>query len=252
MGLLEQVKETATDILFPRRCPLCGVVIYRNERICSRCSKDMEFIRRPICRICGRPLYSCNCGREGYAFVRNVSPLVYTKAAKRGIHRMKFNNAPSSAIYFGKLMANVVRAEYLDMGIHFDCVLGVPMYSDDYRKRGYNQANLLAQTVAEELELPYNGRALVKVQKNNAQHTLSYQERKRNIQGVFRVARTEVVYDRVVLLCDDVTTSGSTLNECALTLRNAGSKAVYCVTATVAVLSEMPAIKAAAFDGAWF
>lgn len=251
MGMLEQFKETVTDMLFPRRCPLCGVVIYRNERICSRCSKDVEFIRRPICRTCGRPLYTCSCGRERYAFVRNVSPLVYTKAAKRGIHRMKFNNAPSSAAYFGKLMANVVRTEYLDLGIDFDCVIGVPMYSDDYRRRGYNQASLLAKTVAEEIEVPHYVHVLVKHQKNNAQHTLSYQERKRNIQGVFRVARPEAVRDCVVLLCDDVTTSGSTLNECALTLLDAGAKAVYCVTATVAVLSEMPAIKAAAFDGAW-
>lgn len=251
MGILNQLKESVVEILFPRRCPLCGAVINRNERICSRCSKDVEFIRRPICRICGRPLYTCTCIRGQYVFVRNVSPLVYTRAAKRGIHRMKFNNSPSSCTYFGKLMASVVRTEYLDIGINFDCVIGVPMYADDYRNRGYNQANLLAKTVAQEIELPYYADVLVKYKKNHAQHTLSYKERQINIQGVFRVERPDDICGCVVLLCDDVTTSGSTLNECALTLLNAGAKAVYCVTATVSVLSEMPAIKAAAFDTAW-
>ena len=251
VGMLDQLKENITDIIFPRRCPLCGSVINRNERICSRCSKDVEFIRRPICRTCGRPLYTCDCRRGQYAFVRNVSPLVYTKAAKRGIRRMKFNNSPSSCTYFGKLMANVVRREYTDIGINFDCVIGVPMHSDDYRNRGYNQAALLAKIVAEELELPHYIHVLVKYRKNSAQHTLSFKERQQNIKGVFRVAMPEMIRGCTVLLCDDVTTSGSTLNECALTLLEAGAKSVYCVTATVSVLSEMPAIKAAAFNTPW-
>ena len=251
MGMLNELKENMGDLLFPRRCPLCGAVINRNERICSKCSKDVEFIRRPICRICGRPLYSCSCRRGDFAFVRNVSPLVYTKAAKRGIHRMKFNNAPSSCTYFGKLMANVVLSEYIDIGIDFDCVIGVPMYAEDYRRRGYNQATLLAKTVAEEIEVPHYVNVLVKYRKNRPQHTLSFQERQSNIRGVYRVARPEAVRGCVVLLCDDVTTSGSTLNECAEILLDAGARAVYCVTATVAVMSEMPAIKAAAFNAAW-
>lgn len=245
---MQQIKEAAADLFFPRRCPLCGALIQHNERICSRCAKDMEFIRRPVCGKCGRPSGTCGCGRERFAFTRNVSPLVYTRAAKRGIHRMKFRNVPSACRYFGLLMANVVRLEYLDADLRFDCVIGVPMYPEEQRERGYNQANLLAETVASELELPYSARVLVKYRRNHRQHTLSLTERRKNIKDVFRVARPEAVEGKTVLLCDDVTTSGSTLNECALILLNAGAKAVYCVTATVAVLSEMPPIKAAAFD----
>ncbi len=247
MGMLDNIKEKMTEIIFPRRCPLCGALINSNERICSKCSRDVEFIRRPVCRICGRPLYSCHCRKGQYAFVRNVSPLIYTKAAKKGIHRMKFNDSPYSCTYFGKLMANAVRTEYLDSGIRFDCVIGIPMFKDDVLTRGYNQAVLLAKTVADEIEVPLLTKVLIKQIRNKPQHTLSHMERQRNIKGVFRVARPEMVHGKTVLLCDDVTTSGSTLNECALTLLDAGARAVYCVTATVAVLSEMPAIKAAAF-----
>ena len=251
MGMLDQIKERITDLVFPRRCPLCGALINSNERICSKCSRDVEFIRRPICRMCGRPLYSCNCRKGQYAFVRNVSPLVYTKAAKKGIHRMKFNDSPYSCIYFGKLMANAVRAEYLEHDIRLDCVIGVPMFKDDVVTRGYNQAVLLAKTVADEIEVPLLNKVLIKQIKNRPQHTLSHKERQSKIKGVFRVARPELVRGKTVLLCDDVTTSGNTLNECAITLLDAGAKAVYCVTATVAVLSEMPAIKAAAFGNMW-
>ena len=162
MGMLDRIKEKIAETVYPRRCPLCGAVINSNERICSRCSKDIEFIRRPICRICGRPLYSCHCRKGDYVFVRNVSPLVYTKSAKKGIHRMKFNNSPYSCTYFGKLMANVVRSEYLDCGVRFDCVIGVPMFREDFLTRGYNQAVLLAKTVSEDLELPLLSKVLIK------------------------------------------------------------------------------------------
>ena len=251
MRRLDIVKEKVADLLFPRRCPLCGALINSNERICSKCSKDVEFIRRPICRICGRPLYSCNCRKGEYAFVRNVSPLVYTKSAKKGIHRMKFRNSPNSCVYFGKLMANVVCSEYLDGGVRFDCVIGVPMFREDYLNRGYNQAVLLAKTVSEETEIPLISKAIIKTQKTRPQHTLSFIERRRNLEGAFRVVRPEMIRGKTVLLCDDVTTSGNTLNECSLSLLEAGAKAVYCVTATVAVMSEMPAIKSAAFGTGW-
>lgn len=249
MGFFDELKENVSDTLFPRRCPFCGAVINRNERICSKCSKDVEFIHRPICRICGRPLYTCTCRNGEFSFVRNVSPLVYTKAAKKGIHRLKFKNGASSSSYFGKLMANTVRTEYLNFGVRLDCVMGVPMHIDEYRARGYNQADLLARVISEETGLPFYGKVLVKYRKNNSQHTLSYIERTRNVIDVFRVAKPDEIRGRTVLLCDDVTTSGSTLDECAKTLLNAGARAVYCVTATVAVMSEMPAIKAAAFYG---
>ena len=251
MGILDRIKEKVVEAVYPRRCPLCGALINTNERICSKCSKDVEFIRHPICRICGRPLYSCRCRKGDFVFVRNVSPLVYTKSAKKGIHRMKFNNSPYSCTYFGKLMANTVRTEYIDSGVRFDCVIGVPMFKDDFLTRGYNQAVLLAKTVSEEIEVPLMNKLLIKHQKNRPQHTLSFIERKRNIEGVFRVTAPEMIRGKTVLLCDDVTTSGNTLNECAMTLLDAGARAVYCVTATVAVMSEMPAIKAAAFGSAW-
>lgn len=237
MGLLKQLQACLLDLVFPSRCPLCGDLLYDHQSLCRQCAHDVEFICHPICRQCGRPLGSCHCGEATYAFTRNVSPLLYTNAARRGIHRMKFRNSPSSCAYFGKLMALAVRTEYLDAGIPIDCVMGVPMYSEDERRRGYNQANLLAKTVASELRLPYLSRVLIKYQKNQRQHTLSYAERQKNIKNVFCVVHTEKIDGKTVLLCDDVTTSGGTLNECARILLEAGAREVYCVTATAAVKS---------------
>lgn len=237
MNVFEQCREAAFDLLFPRRCPLCGVILQANERICGRCAKDINFIRRPICRRCGRPSGNCYCHIERFAFTRNVSPLLYSRAAKRGIHRMKFRDAPSASVYFGKLMAGAVRTEYLDAGIVFDAVIGVPMHPQDQRARGYNQADLLARTVADELQLPFVRRTLVKYRRTSAQHTLSWRERQINVRGVFRVINPDALRDKTVLLCDDVMTTGGTLNECALTLLDAGAREIHCVTATVAMLS---------------
>ena len=251
MGMLERIKERVAEAVYPRRCPLCGSTLNRNERICSKCSRDVRFINRPVCRLCGRPLYTCSCRKGDYAFIRNVSPLVYTKSAKKGIHRMKFSDSPYSCVYFGKLMANSVRLEYLDSGVRIDCVIGVPMHKDEVMVRGYNQAILLARTVADEIGVPLLNRILIKTTRTHPQHTLPFSERRKNISGVFAVSAPEMIRGKTVLLCDDVATSGSTLNECARTLLNAGAKAVFCVTATISIASEMPAIKAAGFESGW-
>ncbi|MBQ4397747.1 MAG: ComF family protein [Clostridia bacterium] len=239
MELWKHPIENLLNLIFPPRCPMCGELLCHGEHICSRCINETEFICHPICRQCGRPWGRCRCGTESspFFFTRNISPLIYSKAARSGIHRMKFHNSPSSCTYFGKLMALAVRTEYLDAGIPIDCVMGVPMYCDDERRRGYNQANLLAKIVASELNLPCFSRVLTKYRKNENQHTLSYAERQKNIRNVFRVAHPKKITDKTVLLCDDVITSGSTLNECARILLEAGAGAVYCVTATTAVQS---------------
>jgi len=164
-----------------------------------------------------------------YIFERSVSPFVYTKAARSGIHRLKFDKKESSAVFFAKMMALVVKREYSDYNIHI--VTSVPLHRDSEAKRGFNQSALLANGIAKDLELKVNNNILVKSAKNAVQHSLSRQDRLRNVKDVYRVARPDLIHNRTVLLCDDVMTTGSTLNECARVLLEAGAARVICVTA---------------------
>ena len=242
MGFFNDVKDAALNRLFPRRCPLCGTPLMPNERICGECSDTLEYIQPPVCLHCGRPAFDCACGEEPFVFDRCVSPFVYTKSVRRGMHRFKFHNAPTVADFYAKYMAAVVRREY--SGEYIDVVTFVPMHPADQRQRGYNQAQLLARQTAALLELPVSSHMLVKTTRNSVQHSLTRQERQRNVSGVYELDENcRSLKGRTVLLCDDIITTGSTLNECASVLRLAGAEKVLCVAAAAVVGSAEQSLK---------
>lgn len=241
MGFFTEIRESALDALFPRRCPLCGSLLMPNERICGKCADNVVYINPPVCRTCGRPLFDCTCREEEHCFERCVAPFAYTKAIRSGIHRLKFGNSPSSAQFFGLFMAAAVRREYA--AEHIDIVTSVPMYHTDFQRRGYNQAALLASSVGKKLGLPVDNKVITKPVHNNVQHSLTKADRRSNVAGVFDVPRAYLVRGLTVLLCDDVMTTGSTLDECASLLYNAGTRRVLCVTAAAVVGSSQQNVK---------
>ena len=243
MGTWDNIKDFALDRLFPRKCPLCGTLLLPNERICGKCSDGVVYIQPPVCRRCGRQIFDCACRGDNYSFVRCVSPFVYTKAVRNGMHRLKFHNVPESADFFGLYMASAVNREYRNLT--FDLILSVPMHSADLHRRGYNQAELLARSISRRLTIPTANRILIKRVQNSTQHTLSRADRKSNVSGVFEVARPHLIAGKRILLCDDIITTGSTLDACAAELLKAGAHEVYCVTAAAVVGSQEQRLKKA-------
>ena len=110
-----------------------------------------------------------------------------------------------------------------------DIVVPVPLSVARKTERGYNQAALLARPIALAFEWSYQPKALQRTKETLSQVGLSLPERYLNVSGAF-IAESKIVADRNVLLVDDVTTSGATLEECSRALRLAGSRRVVCVT----------------------
>lgn len=245
MGFFDNIKESFTSKLLPRRCPLCGRMIGASEMICGTCSDELVTLEPPRCECCGRDFYECVCPDEGFWFDRCTAPFVYTKSARNGVRRLKFKGDTGTAGFFARRMAAVVKQEYANYDIAF--VACVPTHRSDWEEKGYNHAALIAKNVANDLELKFVGSMLQKTRKNEKQHTLNRAERQRNVRGAYRVTRSELVAGRTILLCDDVSTTGSTLNECARVLKAAGAKRVLCVTATLAQRSAMAAEKQGLF-----
>lgn len=241
MGFFSSLGDSVLDAVFPRRCPLCGSMIMPNQRICPKCSDNVVYINPPVCRLCGRPVYDCVCDGEPRHYERCVSPFVYTKAARSGIHRLKFQSGTSSAAYFGSFMAMTVRREY--RGENIDLVTCVPMHRDDLQRRGYNQSALLSEAIGKSLEMPVYTNILLKRRHNNAQHTLTSNDRRANVFDVFEVGRAYLIKGKNVLLCDDVITTGNTLDECARIMLEAGANKVFCVTAAAVIPSYQSNVK---------
>ena len=107
------------------------------------------------------------------------------------------------------------------------------------RKEGYDQAETLAAAVAKQMELPYLGGVLYQSENRKKQSALSARERRVNVRGNYAVRKKSAVQGKCILLVDDITTTGATIQECAKVLRGAGAKAVYAAAAATVSKGEM-------------
>ena len=113
---------------------------------------------------------------------------------------------------------------------HFQAVVPVPLHPKRLRERGFNQALSLARFVSRFHSIPLDRSNLVRVRWTNTQVGLSERKRKENVKGAFLVKKERYFQNKHLLLVDDVYTSGSTVDECAKVLLNAGARSVQILT----------------------
>lgn len=202
------------SLLYPPRCPFCGRVLERREEgLCSRCQRTLPWTdERP------RGVDFCDgC----------LSPLWYRDGVRQAVHRYKFNHGRAHAGLLGTLMAQCLRDRWADP---VDAVVWAPLSEKHRRRRGYDQAELLARRVGEERGLPVLD-ALEKVRDTATQSRLERDSQRRaNVLGAYRVREGVELSGLRLVLVDDVVTSGATLSECASCLRMAGAESVTALT----------------------
>ncbi len=213
--------------LFPQRCAYCGKVISADSLACDSCKVILPRIKGDVCCSCGRESRFCTCKGEKY-FVSLTAPFYYEGVVRNGLHRFKFRKCRQNAEAFCYEMAETVGKRY--GGINFDCIVAVPMTKKSVRQRGYNQIDILCRALEERLGVTYENGVLIKLYETRKQHGISRILRKGNLTGVFDVPESYRIAGKTVLLCDDVSTSGETLNECAKMLWLNGAKEVYCLS----------------------
>ncbi len=214
------------SLLFPDRCYFCGeLVVDKRVKICDECIKTLPLIKGDTCLKCGRETGGCYCESDKFSFTRNISLLRYEGPAVKIIKRMKFSQYPQLTLFMGDELARLVNNKY--GSINFDFVTYVPMHPYYEFRRKFNQAELLAQRVADHLKLD----VVKTLKKSFSFKTQKYLDRKERLQrakGLYKA--TDSFKGKTVLLVDDVMTVGATLNECARVLLKAGADNVYTVT----------------------
>ncbi len=111
-----------------------------------------------------------------------------------------------------------------------DFLIPVPLHPRKRRQRGFNQAEVIARELSRLKGIELAGSALVKVKNVPPQTGLDMEERRKNVRGAYRVRNGKTVEGKVVILIDDVCTTGSTLRECSSALKAAGAKEVRALT----------------------
>jgi ComF family protein len=218
------LKRIALDLLFPRWCVGCG---REGDYICYSCRQLLTRITPPICPRCGRPQPDgilCHSCIDWQAQIDGIrSPFIFDGVIRQAIHELKYRNlralaAPLAELLYDHLKDNPVPGEVL---------VPVPLHPKRWRERGYNQSVLLARELGRLSGLPVVDDCLVRRQHTSPQaRSANVDERRSNVAGAFEV-RDGRLRGREVLLMDDVSTSGATLDACAAALKSAGAASVW-------------------------
>lgn len=216
--------------VFPDRCCLCGRVTRLEDGVCRNCRKAEISVEEPVCKTCGRGFEYCTC-REGRFFSGIGAPFYYTGPVRNGIGAYKFRHKRARAEMFTLHMARSVTGLFPE--VDFDCVVSVPLSESKRKSAEYDHAAVLACELAERLNVPYIENGIIKIFETQDQHFLSGVMKKGNVFGVFDIPDPERFKGKTVLLCDDVCTSGNTLNECAKMLYLADAAEIYCAVVAV-------------------
>jgi len=220
---IARLKGTALDFLFPRRCVGCGK---EGSFLCQSCRQLLNEITPPVCPRCGLPRLNgklCHVCADRQLEIDGIrSPFKFDGVMRQAIHQLKYQNLRALAAP----LAELLREYLLNNHLPAEVLIPVPLHQKRLRERGYNQSGLLARELGRLISLPVVDDCLIRQKYTSAQaRTDSLAERSSNVDGAFACLDSRM-QDKRVLLIDDVSTSGATLDACAAALKAAGAAQV--------------------------
>ncbi|MBE6875538.1 MAG: ComF family protein [Ruminococcus sp.] len=217
------------NFFYPNVCPKCGAFLLAEETVCEFCAEKMLLSQNDYCHQCGK--VNCMCQYQKRFYDKAVVACYYDSDTAPAVLALKKSRNTNFAYFSARILAERLRHGTYYEFQKTDYVVPVPMHSSKQKQRGYNQAGLIAKELAEILHLPYREDILYKNKSEKEQHTLtSAAERARNVQsfGIHDIS----LNGKRILLCDDVLTTGSTMNRCAELLKSKGASAVTAAAAS--------------------
>ncbi len=221
---LAKLKGIAVGLLFPRWCIGCGK---EGDFLCPSCHRSLPRIMPPLCPMCGKPQPSgilCPGCVSWQAEIDGIrSPFRFDGVARQAIHQLKYRNLRALAVPLAKLLNDYLITNPLPREV----LVPVPLHHKRLRERGYNQSSLLTRQLGKLANLPVVDDCLIRERHAPPQaRTSTVDERRSNVTNAF-TCRHHRLKDRQVLLIDDVSTSGATLDACATALKAAGATSVW-------------------------
>ena len=232
---MKRFLNMVADIFYPRCCPVCQKILKDQRRmICPECEKKLRPIGHPRCYKCGKPIeegeYCKDCQKHTHIFDQGRGLWIQKQPVSRAIYQFKFHNKR----YYASVFAEEMMKRYGEWIYRNEIkeIIPIPLYKAKQRKRGFNQALLIAKELSILSGIPVNENAVFRIRNTKPQKILNPMERSRNLKGAFGVKKTWEVKNKVLLI-DDIYTTGSTMDRVAKVLKKAGAQKVYFLTISI-------------------
>ena len=228
--------EAISDLIFPRRCAVCDRPVDRlGQGVCLKCKSQIQDIQAPFCMKCGKQLnepqqeYCNDCLIRKHFYLQGKALYDYGSMAD-SIFRFKYMGRQEYAGFYGKELYD--RYGFWLHAVRPDALVPVPIHASRKRKRGYNQAELLAVELSKHSGIPVNSKLIIRKKKTKPQKDLTIQERQNNLKKAFKICQNDVKLSTIVII-DDIYTTGSTIDDMAKLLMASGIQKVYYVALAV-------------------
>ena len=219
------------DLIFP---PICGGCGQLGWRWCRDCQSKVQHLVEPVCDVCGISVSEaglcadCQRVRPRYRILRSWS--AFDDPVRSALHKLKYRRDMA----LGDALAAQLLDFFTSLKWPIEMIIPVPLGKKRSQERGYNQVSLIARPLALAAGMAFASDGLTRVRETRSQVGLTKIERRANVSGAFQ-ARGTRVNGRIVLLMDDVATTGSTLSSCAEALYAAGVRDVFALTVSRAL-----------------
>ncbi len=242
-GAFLTVIERLKELVFPSNiyCICCENMIddTRPYSLCDACVRNLHWANEKTCNKCGKVLGEnyrrtiCNdCIETEHFFVQGFTCAEYGMYEKLIIRDYKYHSKP----YFGDKLAEIMYDRLAVENLSIDLIIPIPMHKKKERKRGYNQAALLAKGISKRFDVPFDQKLIIRSRVTKPMNKMNPQERRENVKDAFtltsekgKIGKDKTIEGKTILLVDDIFTTGSTLDECSKLLLDNGAWRIYTI-----------------------
>lgn len=219
------------DFILPRLCASCKKKLPVNiEIVCKKCFSKLILAKDQTLKY----HYQRHFGTDKFIDDFRAAYLFEAdKPIQRIIHSLKYDKKFFVGTFLGKMVAKIHYEEILKWNADF--IVPVPLHRIKKSLRGYNQSDYIAKGISKELGIPVKNKLIKRKRNTETQTHLTHFERMMNVKEAFKVNNKKLVSGKNLILVDDVVTTGSTISECARTLKNSGAKNVYALFSAVVI-----------------
>lgn len=223
---MQWLGRNALDFALPARCAGCGTITDQPHQFCATCWQQVEWFGQGGCDSCGMPLeatdaeHCARCMAQAPIIARTRAAVAYGEIARSLVLRLKYSRKVALAATMARYMRPQIE---LSPGT---IIIPVPLHWTRMWSRGFNQAGLIAASLARLSGLTHDPGILARAKRTRSLKNMSPRQRAAEVRSAFKIADRTMVKGHNFLLVDDVLTSGSTSDACAKALLRAGAERV--------------------------